>query len=112
MITMVTGHSAKPGMLEAYVEFLEQKKLNFVRSLPKVSRYQVYRTERRFDPSGMLPEDKRFDIVAIIDYDGSETELEMLFMSDAWVAFMEEYMFMLEEDAPLYIASALADCSG
>ena len=81
MITMVTAHSAKPGMAEQYEQFMHDKKLAFVRSLPKVKNYTVYRTKGRFDPTGMLPQDKRYDMVAIIEYDGTEDGQSIIIQS-------------------------------
>lgn len=107
MITMVTAHSAKPGMADKYEQFMHDKKLDFVRSLPKVTNYTVYRTQDRFDPTGLLPKEKRYDMVAIIEYDGTQEELTALYSSEKWINFMDQYLHMIEEDAPLYFGIRL-----
>ena len=104
MICMVTAHSTKPGKEDIYEDFLKQRKLWFVRNLPGITSYKVYRTEQRFDPSNTASQEVRYNVIAIIEYDGDIDAITKLYSSSEWVAFMEEYMDLLEDDPALYIA--------
>ncbi len=104
MIHLVTAHSTKPGKEAIYEEFLKSRKLWFVRNLPGIIRYRVFRTERRFDPSESLSPKMRYDIMAVIEYEGDLDTLTKLYTSEEWLAFMGEYMHLLEDDPVLYIA--------
>ena len=104
MIHIVTAHSAKPGKEDRYEDFLKQRKLWFVRNLPGIASYKVYRTEQRFPPGDGNAQEVRYNIIAIIEYDGDIEEAMRLYSSAEWVAFMDEYMDLLEDDPALYIA--------
>ncbi len=101
---LITAHSTKPGKEALYEQFLEQRKLWFVRNLPGITSYRVFRTEQRFDPSGQAPNDIRFTVMAIIEYEGDPEVMTALYTSDNWLEFMDEYIHVLEDDAPLYLA--------
>ncbi len=101
---LITAHATKPGKEDLYEDFLKQRKLWFVRNLPGIVNYKVYRTERRFDPSGELPNHLSYTVMAIIEYEGDEQTLTALYTSKQWVDFMGEYIHLLEDDAPLYMA--------
>lgn len=111
MTHLVTAHSAKPGQEDLYEEFLKQRKLWFVRNLPGMISYKVYRTERRFDPSETAPRDIRYNIIAIIEHEGDLDAVTNLYTSNEWVSFMSEYMHLLEEDPALYIAHEVPEIS-
>ncbi len=104
MTCMVTAHSTKPGKEDLYEEFLKQRKLWFVRNLPGITSYKVYRTEQRFDPSETASRHIRYNVIAIIEYEGSIDAITELYTSSEWIAFMDEYMDLLEDDPALYIA--------
>jgi len=101
---LITAHATKPGQEDLYEEFLKQRKLWFVRNLPGITSYRVFRTEARFDPSGQAPNDLRYTVMAIIEYEGDTDTLTALYTSDKWISFMNEYIHVLEDDAPLYLA--------
>jgi len=109
MVCMVTAHSTKLGKEDLYEAFLRQRKLWFVRNLPGITSYKVYRTERRFDPSGLASQAIRYDVVAVIEYDGSVDEITALYTSHEWIAFMDEYMHLLEDDPALYVAHEVSE---
>jgi len=111
---MITAHSTKPGQQELYEKFLQERKLWFVRNLPGIISYRVFRTEERFDPSGEAPKDIRYDVIAIIEYAGDVASISALYTSDKWQDFMNEYIHVLDADAPMYLAheiSQLAELS-
>lgn len=106
---MVTAHSTKPGKEDIYEDFLKQRKLWFVRNIPRIVNYNVYRTIRRFDPSGTASQEIRYDVIAIIQYDGTIDELTEMYTSSEWIGFMDEYMDLLEDDPTLYIAHEIPE---
>lgn len=101
---LITAHSTLPGKEDLYEDFLKQRKLWFVRNLPGIVSYKVFRMEKRFDPSGEASKEIRYTVVAIIEYEGDEDTLAGLYTSDNWLEFMQEYIHVLEDDAPLYLA--------
>ena len=101
---LITAHATKPGQEDLYEDFLKQRKLWFVRNLPGITSYRVFRTEARFDPSGQAPDDIRYTVMAIIEYEGDTDTLTALYTSKKWIDFMGEYIHVLEDDAPLYLA--------
>lgn len=101
---LITAHSTKPGKEDIYEDFLKQRKLWFVRNLKGITSYKVFRTEQRYDPAGTAPKDIRYTVMAIIEYEGDVKALTDIYTSDKWLAFMEEYLHVLEDDAPLYLA--------
>lgn len=103
MVTLVTAHSTKPGKEDHYEDFLKQRKLWFVRNLPGITNYKVYRTERRF-PLMEEFDEVRYNIIAVIELEGDVEAALKLYGSDEWAAFMDEYMDLLEDDPALYIA--------
>jgi hypothetical protein len=109
MIHIITAHSTKPGKEDEYENFLKQRKLRYVRCLPGISSYRVFRTERRFDPSMQASPEIRYTVIAIIEFQGNEKALEKLYTSPEWVEFMEEYMHLLEDDPALYISHEIPE---
>ena len=109
MATLITAHSTQPGQEALYEKFLEQRKLWFVRNLPGMKSYKVYRTEKRFDPSGEAPTDVHYTIIAIIEYDGDLDGLTEVYTSEAFIEFMGEYMHLLEDDPILYTAHEIPE---
>lgn len=81
MAVLVTAHSTKPGYEEQYESFLKQRKIGFVRRLPGITAYRVYRTEQRFPVAEGHEEQVRYNIMAIIEYDGNTEELLALYTS-------------------------------
>ncbi|VAW85150.1 hypothetical protein MNBD_GAMMA17-1766 [hydrothermal vent metagenome] len=73
MVCMVTAHSTKLGKEDIYEQFLRQRKLWFVRNLPGITSYKVYRTERRFDPSGLASPDIEDDPALYIAHEVPES---------------------------------------
>lgn len=109
MIHIVTAHSTKPGREDRYEDFLKHRKLWFVRNLPGITSYKVFRTEQRFPPGDGNIQDIRYNIIAVIKYDGDVEEAMRLYSSPEWVAFMGEYMDLLEDDPALYIAHEIPE---
>ncbi|NOX49601.1 MAG: hypothetical protein GXP16_03575 [Gammaproteobacteria bacterium] len=109
MAYLITAHSTQPGKEDLYEDFLKQRKLWFVRNLPGMTSYKVYRTERRFDPSGTASQDIRYTIMAIIEHEGDIDALTALYTSDAWIEFMGEYIHLLEDDPALYVAHEIPE---
>lgn len=101
---LITAHSTKPGQEDLYEEFLKQRKLWFVRNLPGITSYRVFRTEARFDPTWQEGDPLRYTVMAIIEYEGDVESLSALYTSEKWIDFMDEYIHVLEDDAPLYLA--------
>ena len=104
MTYLVTAHSTKPGREDLYEEFLKQRKLWFVRCLPGIKNYKVYRTEQPFPPNDGNSKEVRFNIIAVIEFDGNAEQAMKLYNSNEWIDFMEEYMDLLEDNPVLYIA--------
>lgn len=109
MTYLVTAHSTQPGMEDIYEEFLKSRKLWFVRNLPGIKSYKVLRTERRFDPSGTMPTEIRYDIIAIIEMEGDLDAATSLYTNEEWISFMAEYMHLLEDDPALYVAHEIPE---
>ena len=42
--------------------------------------------------------------MAVIEYDGGVDDITALYRSSEWIAFMDEYMHLLEGDPALYVA--------
>jgi len=105
---LVTAHSTQPGQEDLYEEFLQQRKLWFVRSLPGIKRYSVYRTDHRVDdPTANKPEDMRYNIIAIIEVEDMKAA-QALHESPEYQAFMAEYVGLLEDDPSMYVAHEVA----
>lgn len=104
MPVIITAHSTKPGKEDLYEEFMRRRKLWFIRHLPGITHYQVFRTERRFGicgPSGSSG--MRYNFVAIIEVDDL-AEAVKLSSSDLFQNFVKEYIDLLEDDPALYEA--------
>ncbi len=101
---LVTAHSTQPGKEDLYEEFLQQRKLWFVRNLSGIKRYDVYRTDHRADnPAANKPQDMRYNIVAIIEVEDLEAASKV-HLSPEYQAFMAEYIGLLEDDPSMYVA--------
>ncbi|MBT1065055.1 hypothetical protein KJY73_15795 [Bowmanella sp. Y26] len=111
MTILVTAHSTKPGMEDRYEAFLRHRKLRYVRSLPGIKSYRVFRTERRFAQSTPDGTPKRYDIMAIIELDSREQDILAIYQSDAWQRFMQEYIEWLEDDPAIYLAHEIQEDS-
>ncbi|HHB82363.1 MAG TPA: hypothetical protein ENK61_02715 [Devosia sp.] len=111
MTFLITAHSTKPGKEDIYEEFLQHRKLWFVRNLPGIISYKVFRTRKRFDPGGAASKNLNYTVMAIIEHEGDEQALTDLYTSEKWITFMEEYLHVLENDAPLYIADEIPEIS-
>ncbi|VAX35013.1 hypothetical protein MNBD_UNCLBAC01-1777 [hydrothermal vent metagenome] len=109
MTYLITAHSTQPGKEDIYEEFLRSRKLWFVRNLKGIKSYKVYRTERRFDPSGTAPTEIRYNIMAVIECEGDLDAATSIYTSEEWIAFMGEYMHLLESDPVLYIAHEIPE---
>lgn len=104
---LVTTHNTKPGKEDLYEEFLCKRKLWFIRNLPGIIRYEVFRTERRAGTSGPVAStDLRYMVVAIIECE-DVVEMYKLRSSDLYQNFIKEYVDLLEDDIALYEARAL-----
>lgn len=101
---LVTAHSTQPGKEDLYEKFLQKRKLWFVRNLPGVKRYDVYRTDHRVDdPAANKPADMRYNLVAVIEVEDLEAARKM-HVGPEYQAFMAEYIGWLEEDPSMYVA--------
>ena len=109
MATLITAHSTQPGQEAIYEKFLQYRKLWFVRHLPGMQSCKVYRTEKRFDPSGLAPTDIHYSVIAIIEFDGDIDKLSEVYSNDSFVDFMGEYMHLLEDDPVLYQAHEIPE---
>lgn len=104
MPILVTAHSTKAGKEDVYEEFMRRRKLWFIRNLPGITNYQVFRTERRFGASGPSgSSEMRYNFVAIIEVDDL-AEAVKLYSSDLFQNFVKEYIDLLEDDPALYEA--------
>lgn len=109
MTILVTAHSTKPGMQDKYEAFLRHRKLRYVRNLPGMKSYRVFRTERRFAQAPSDETQKRYDIIAIIELDTREQDILAIYQSEDWYKFMQEYIDWLEDDPSIYLAHEIQE---
>lgn len=106
---LVTAHATKPGEEDFYEKFLQDRKLAFIRALPEVKNYTVFRTERRADDPGQgRPETIKYDIIAIVEVEDIAT-IKKLRMSPLYQEFAGEYRGLLEDDPAIYIAHEVTE---
>ncbi len=106
---LITAHSTKPGEEDFYEKFLQDRKLAFVRDLPEVKNYTVFRTRRRADdPVEGKPNTIKYDIIAIVEVEDIEAVKKMR-MSKLYQDFASEYRGLLEEDPAIYIADEVPE---
>ncbi len=101
---LVTAHSTTPGQEDFYEEFLKNRKLAFVRALPGVKNYTVFRTEQRADntmASGNEP--MKYNIIAIIEVEDMAAAHDLR-SSALYQDFVGEYINLLEDDPTIYTA--------
>ena len=104
---LVTAHSTKPGMEDFYEGFLQNRKLAFVRALPGVKRYDVYRMDHRADdPKANGGAAMKYTIVAIIEVEDMAAA-QALRSSKQYQEFVSEYIDLLEDDPAIFAAHAV-----
>lgn len=98
MRVLVSTHFAVEGKADLYEEFLQERKIPFVRSLPGVKSYEVHRITSCMVPPGQA---LRYEFAAIIEVEEG-VDAQAIFASSEYQAFRQEYVDMLEPDPGLY----------
>jgi hypothetical protein len=102
MPSIVVVHSIAPGQSELYEDFVAKRKLAFIRSLPGVQRYEVFRRIRKLEPE--FPEmELSYDIVATLEIDDLDT-LQAARATPEYDAFRNEYVHLLQPRPVVYEA--------
>jgi hypothetical protein len=106
MPTMLTVYRIEPEGKELYGEYLVKRKIDYVRNLPGVKQFQVFRRARRLEPESPS-EEFDFDIVAVIDVDDVEA-FQAVRAGQDYDDFRQEYVHLLEpKPVPIYEAERL-----
>lgn len=108
MPTMMTVYRIDPDGKELYEEYLARRKVEYIRNMPGVRNFQVFKRARRLEPDAPS-EEYAFDIVAIIEVDDVEA-FQAERAGAEYDAFRTEYVHLLAPaPVPIYEAE-LIDC--
>ncbi|HEY2715673.1 MAG TPA: hypothetical protein VGI73_05580 [Solirubrobacterales bacterium] len=106
MPTMLTVYRIEAQGKELYGEYLAKRKVEYVRNLPGVKQFQVFRRARRLEPESPS-EEFDFDIVAVIDVDDVEA-FQAVRDGQDYDDFRQEYVHLLEpKPVPIYEAERI-----
>jgi heme-degrading monooxygenase HmoA len=103
---MLTVYRIQADSKELYEEYLAKRKVDYIRNMPGVRGFQVFRRARRLEPDNPSQEFD-FDIVAVIDVDDVEA-FQAERAGDEYDEFRREYVHLLEPaPVPIYEAERI-----
>lgn len=105
MPTLIVVHGIAPGAEELYEQFLLKRKLAYIRGLPGVRRYEVFRRDRPLEP-GAPESEIEYDIVVILETDDLDA-LQAARATPEYDAFRREYVDLIEPTPVIYEARRL-----